>query len=198
MKITVNESVGTPKSEGRLHLGRCKNCGGGWTKTSYLDELEPDVHKYFKEKGYPDNADICPKCVADVKSYLAQGKDEARNDYKTFKIGPVKVRLEGAFSGHGGTSIPIAVEVPPGGEAWDRDTFVTKDILNGNKLANLLKEQYRIIIGTALFNANRDEIVKDKYDFNTFAKREEEMLADSANIEALKAEIKKRLEDFEG
>lgn len=124
--------------------------------------------------------------------------NEARSSYKTFKIGPVKVRLEDTFSGHGGTSIPLVVEVPPGGEDWDCDTFVTKDILNGNKLANLLKEQYRIIIGTALFNANRDEIVKSKYDFNTFAKREEEMLADSANIEALKAEIKKRLEDFKG
>lgn len=124
--------------------------------------------------------------------------NEARSSYKTFKIGPVKVRLEDTFSGHGGTSIPLEVEVPPGGEAWDRSTFVTKDILNGNKLANLLKEQYRIIIGTALFNANRDEIVKSKYDFSTFAKQEEEMLADSASIEALKAEIKKHFEEFEG
>lgn len=64
------------KNEARMHLGRCKNCGSGWTKTSYLDELEPDVRKYFKDKGYADNADICPKCVADAKKYLAQGKTE--------------------------------------------------------------------------------------------------------------------------
>lgn len=61
-----------PKHEGRTHLGRCKNCGHGWTKTNYLDELEPAVRKYFKGKGYPDNADICPKCVAAAKDYLAK------------------------------------------------------------------------------------------------------------------------------
>lgn len=65
-----------PKHEARMHLGRCKNCGSGWTKTNYLDELEPDVRKYFKDKGYADNADICPKCVAAAKKYLAQGKAE--------------------------------------------------------------------------------------------------------------------------
>lgn len=65
-----------PKHEARMHLGRCKNCGSGWTKTNYLDELEPDVRKYFKDKGYADNADICPKCVAAVKKHLAQGKAE--------------------------------------------------------------------------------------------------------------------------
>ena len=65
-----------PKHEARMHLGRCKNCGSGWTKTNYLDELEPDVRKYFKDKGYADNADICPKCVAAAKQYLTQGKDE--------------------------------------------------------------------------------------------------------------------------
>ena len=61
-----------PKHEARMHLGRCKNCGRGWTKTNYLDELEPAVRKYFKDKGYPDNADICPKCVAAAKDYLAK------------------------------------------------------------------------------------------------------------------------------
>lgn len=65
-----------PKQEARMHLGRCKNCGGGWTKTNYLDELEPDVRKYFKDKGLADNADICPKCVAAVKKHLSQGKAE--------------------------------------------------------------------------------------------------------------------------
>lgn len=65
-----------PKQEARMHLGRCKNCGSGWTKTNYVDELEPDVRKYFKEKGFADNADICPKCVAAVKKHLAQGKSE--------------------------------------------------------------------------------------------------------------------------
>lgn len=60
----------------RMHLGRCKNCGSGWTKTNYLDELDPDVRKYFKDKGFADNADICPKCVAAAKKYLAQGKAE--------------------------------------------------------------------------------------------------------------------------
>lgn len=65
-----------PKQEARMHLGRCKNCGSGWTKTNYLDELDPDVRKYFKEKGFADNADICPKCVAAVKKHLAQGKAE--------------------------------------------------------------------------------------------------------------------------
>ena len=65
-----------PKHEARMHLGRCKNCGSGWTKTNYLDELEPDVRKYFKDKGYADNADICPKCVAAAKAYLAQNKAE--------------------------------------------------------------------------------------------------------------------------
>ena len=61
------------KQEARMHLGRCKNCGSGWTKTNYVDELEPDVRKYFKEKGFADNADICPKCIAAVKKHLAQG-----------------------------------------------------------------------------------------------------------------------------
>lgn len=61
-----------PKQEARMHLGRCKNCGHGWTKTYYRDELEPAVRKYFKDKGYPDNADICPKCVAAAKAYLAK------------------------------------------------------------------------------------------------------------------------------
>lgn len=65
-----------PKHEARMHLGRCKNCGSGWTKTNYLDELEPDVRKYFKDKGFVDNDDVCPKCVAAVKQYLAQGKAE--------------------------------------------------------------------------------------------------------------------------
>lgn len=60
------------KHEARMHLGRCKNCGSGWTKTNYLDELEPNVRKYFKDKGYADNADICPKCVAAAKDYLAK------------------------------------------------------------------------------------------------------------------------------
>lgn len=71
--IGLNEE-NSNESEGRMHLGRCKNCGHGWTKTFYLDELEPAVRKYFKDKGYPDNADICPKCVAAAKDYLAQGK----------------------------------------------------------------------------------------------------------------------------
>ena len=30
------------------------------------------IRKYFKGKGYPDNADICPKCVAAATDYLAQ------------------------------------------------------------------------------------------------------------------------------
>lgn len=71
-----------PKSEARTHLGRCKNCGHGWTKTSYLDELEPAVRKYFKAKGYPDNADICPKCVAAAKDYLAKNAGESRANEK--------------------------------------------------------------------------------------------------------------------
>lgn len=66
------ELAKTTKSEGRRHLGRCKNCGHGWAKMNYLDELEPAIRKYFKGKGYPDNADICPKCVAAATDYLAQ------------------------------------------------------------------------------------------------------------------------------
>lgn len=62
------------ENEARMHLGRCKNCGSGWTKTNYLDELEPNVSKYFRDKGYAYNADICPKCVAAAKKYLAQDK----------------------------------------------------------------------------------------------------------------------------
>ena len=65
-----------PKHEARMHLGRCVNCHGGWTKTNYVDELEPDVRKYFKEKGFVDNDDVCPKCIAAVKKHLAQGKAE--------------------------------------------------------------------------------------------------------------------------
>ncbi len=64
-----------PKHEARMHLGRCVNCHGGWTKTNYVDELEPDVRKYFKDKGYADNADICPKCVVAAKDYLAKNAD---------------------------------------------------------------------------------------------------------------------------
>ena len=65
-----------PKQEARMHLGRCVNCHGGWTKTNYVDELEPDVRKYFKGIGFVDNDDVCPKCVAAVKKDLAQGKSE--------------------------------------------------------------------------------------------------------------------------
>jgi hypothetical protein len=72
------------KHEARMHLGRCKNCGSGWTKTSYLDELEPDVRKYFRAKGYPDNADICPKCVAAAKAYLAKNGTAASNSNEAF------------------------------------------------------------------------------------------------------------------
>lgn len=70
------------KNEGakRTHLGRCKNCGKGWRQTFYLDELEPDVKAYLKEKGYADNADICPDCIAAVKDYLAKGKSEGADD----------------------------------------------------------------------------------------------------------------------
>lgn len=80
-----------PKSEARMHLGRCKNCGSGWTKTNYLDELEPAVRKYFKAKGYPDNADICPKCVAAAKDYLAKNaaSESGEELYNVFLDGAV-------------------------------------------------------------------------------------------------------------
>jgi len=79
------------KHEARMHLGRCKNCGHGWTKTSYLDELEPAVRKYFKAKGYPDNADICPKCVAAAKDYLAKNaaSESGEELYNVFLDGDV-------------------------------------------------------------------------------------------------------------
>lgn len=80
-----------PKHEARMHLGRCKNCGHGWTKTNYLDELEPAVRKYFKAKGYPDNTDICPKCVAAAKDYLAKNaaSESGEELYDVFLDGDV-------------------------------------------------------------------------------------------------------------
>lgn len=87
----LKELAGTKKSEARTHLGRCKNCGHGWTKTSYLDELEPAVRKYFKAKGYADNADICPKCVAAAKDYLAKNaaSESGEELYNVFLDGAV-------------------------------------------------------------------------------------------------------------
>lgn len=70
-----------PKHEARMHLGRCVNCHGGWTKTNYVDELDPDIRKYFKEKGFVDEDDVCPKCVAAAKKYLVQGKTEGHEGW---------------------------------------------------------------------------------------------------------------------
>lgn len=125
---------------------------------------------------------------------------EARSSFKTMKVGPVDVTVEDPFKSYNNQAhLFIKLEVPlmdDRGEKWDRDTSVGKFELEGNRFEDILKSEYRQIIGTALFNANVVEILKDKYDFGTFAKWEEDMLADKAGIDALKAEIEQRLELF--
>lgn len=127
---------------------------------------------------------------------------EAKSDYKVMEVGPINITVEPPFqSFNDRVALFIKLEVPltdERGEKWDRDTSVGKFELEGNRFENILKSQYRQIIGTALFNANVVEITKDKYDFSAFAKWEEEMLSDKAGIDALKAEIEKRLESFKG
>lgn len=72
--------------EARTHLGRCVNCHSGWTKTNYVDELDPDVRKYFKEQGFADNDDVCPKCVAAVKRHLTQVNEDVADTPKFVQI----------------------------------------------------------------------------------------------------------------
>lgn len=127
---------------------------------------------------------------------------EAKSDYKVMEVGPINIVVEEPFkSWDDHADLFIKLEVPltdERGEKWDRDTPVGKFELEGNRFEDILKSQYRQIIGTALFNANAVEITKDKYDFSTFAKWEEEMLSDKVGIDALKAEVKQRLESFKG
>ena len=126
--------------------------------------------------------------------------NEARSSYKTSKLGPIKATVDDPFESFSGrAALFVKIEVPlkdKSGDPWGSDTSVEMSDLEGNRLETILKRLYRKTIGMVLFNADYVEILKAKYDFGTFAKWEEEMLADSANIEALKAEIKKRLEDF--
>lgn len=133
--------------------------------------------------------------------YKATAANEARSD-KAMKIGPIKVTVDDPFKSYNGqTSLFVKIEVPlkdKSGDSWDRDTPIDMSDLKGNSLESILKRLYRTTIGTALFNADYVEILKDKYDFGTFAKWEEDMLADKAGINALKTEIKQRLESFKG
>lgn len=126
--------------------------------------------------------------------------NEAKSSFKTMKVGPVDVTVEDPFKSYNNqTHVFIKLEVPltdGRGEKWDHDTSVGTFELEGNRFEGILKSEYRQIIGTALFNANVVEILKDKYDFGTFAKWEEDMLTDKAGIDALKAEITQRLESF--
>lgn len=126
--------------------------------------------------------------------------NEAKSSFKTMKVGPVDVTVEDPFKSYNNQAhVFIKLEVPltdDRGEKWDRDTSIGKFELEGNRFEGILKSQYRQIIGTALFNANVVEILKDKYDFGAFAKWEEDMLADKAGIDALKNEVKQRLESF--
>lgn len=126
--------------------------------------------------------------------------NEAKSSFKTMKVGPIKATVEDPFKSYDNQArLFIKLEVPltdDRGEKWDRDTSVGKFELEGNRFEGILRSEYRQIIGTALFNANVVEILKDKYDFGTFAKWEEDMLADKAGIDALKAEIEQRLESF--
>ena len=125
--------------------------------------------------------------------------NESRSN-KAMKVGPIKVTLDDPFKSYNDrASLFVKIEVPlkdKSSDPWDRDTSIDMSNLKGNGLESILKRLYRTLIGTVLFNADYVEILKDKYDFGTFAKWEEDMLADKASIDALKNEIKQRLESF--
>lgn len=125
--------------------------------------------------------------------------NEARSN-EVMKVGPIKVTVDDPFESYKDqVALFVKIEVPlkdKSGDPWDRETSIDMLDLKGNGLESILKRLYRTLIGTALFNADYTEILKDKYDFSTFAKWEEDMLADKASIDALKAEIKQRLESF--
>lgn len=125
--------------------------------------------------------------------------NEARSN-KAMKIGPIKVTVDDPFKSFDNQAhLFVKIEVPlkdKSGNPWDDDTSIGMHDLEGNRLEAILKRLYRKLMGTVLFNADYEEILKDKYDFGTFAKWEEDMLADKASIDALRAEIKQRLESF--
>lgn len=126
--------------------------------------------------------------------------NEAKSSFKTMKVGPIDVTVEKPFKSYDNQAhLFVKIEVPlkdKSGDPWDDDTSIGMHDLEGNRLEATLKRLYRKLIGTVLFNADYVEILKDKYDFGTFAKWEEDMLADKAGIDALKNEIEQRLESF--
>lgn len=126
--------------------------------------------------------------------------NEARTDV-TLKVGPVRIRVQGAYSYQGNKARVIVVPmeatcVLPGNDAWGFDAYAHADMLKGNKLEAYLTEHVRQLAGDVLGSTKLDDIGKRKYSLSVFAGWEEGMLADSAGMAALKAEIKKRIDNF--
>lgn len=122
---------------------------------------------------------------------------EARAD-KLFKVGPVKIYVGEPFTSYNekDVSVPIRVGVPMPGDYREYKTYAQRGMLTGSGLETCIVERIRRMVGDILDEASLDDIGGKKYKLSMFASWEDGMLADKAGMDAVKAEITKRLDAF--
>lgn len=125
--------------------------------------------------------------------------NEARMS-KVFKVGLVKIRLGEpfAFKEMGTISVPVRIGIPMPGDYREYETYAERDTLTGGGLETRIVERIRRMVGDILDEASLDDIGGKKYKLSMFASWEDSMLADKAGMDAVKAEITRRLDAFKG
>lgn len=64
--LSEGNNFGIKKPKGS-HLDHCKNCGGGWKYTFYVDQTSPEVRSVLNSRGYKDYDSVCPKCIKAIE-----------------------------------------------------------------------------------------------------------------------------------
>lgn len=123
--------------------------------------------------------------------------NEARAS-KAFKVGPVKIHVGEPFVSYNDKdiSVPIRVGVPMPGDYREYETYAERNMLTGSKLEACIVARIRRMVGDILDGTDLDDIGGNKYKLSMFASWEDGLLADKAGMDAVKAEITKRLDAF--
>lgn len=78
--LSEGSNFGIKKPKG-THLDHCKNCGGGWKYTFYVDQTSPEVRSVLKSRGYKDYDSVCPKCIKSIEG-LRESSTAGSNEYE--------------------------------------------------------------------------------------------------------------------
>lgn len=91
--LSEGSNFGIKKPKG-THLDHCKNCGGGWKYTFYVDQTSPEVRSVLKSRGYKDYDSVCPKCIKAIEGLKEDSSTSIDGPLNEWKVS----RSPGNFS----------------------------------------------------------------------------------------------------